>query len=404
MAKRIGKRSPVGRGDSASLIRCLLLCWGVSLCSGVFRCGPHEDHLNGKRCCTLCPPGLGVITPCSPDNNTVCQACIAGKTFSPYYSHIDICRPCRQCQVHSHMTHVCNVTHDTVCQCDWNYFYDVVTRTCQPCSVCLAGFGILRACNRTENTECIQCPPGTFSDHMTALGGCVVCRICGTHQVSLQACSYQQNTVCVDLPPVRSTLASALSTVWSDDASYSQTNVIPFYCAILAAVVVGLVIYVIIKHCRNHKQKQTGVVLTYVAVATGADCVTHKQSSDSGVGLEQDTKSVTGSTRLRDVPAVRRRALETLLSNSADDSWKRLAKRLGFSATRTASFERRALAEGHVPSRYMLCEWSKCRSATVTALVAALTNIGRTDLVTFIYAEPIYTASGKHRVPPLHAV
>lgn len=76
----------------------------------------------------------------------------------------------------------------------------------------------------------------------------------------------------------------------------------------------------------------------------------------------------------------------------------------GFSATRTASFERRALAEGHVPSRYMLCEWSKCRSATVTALVAALTNIGRTDLVTFIYAEPIYTASGKHRVPPLHAV
>ena len=39
--------------------------------------------------------------------------------------------------------------------------------------------------------------------------------------------------------------------------------------------------------------------------------------------------AVTASTRLRDVPAARRRALETLLHNSADDSWKRLAKRLG---------------------------------------------------------------------------
>ncbi|KAK2186859.1 hypothetical protein NP493_186g01048 [Ridgeia piscesae] len=205
-------------------------------------------------------------------------------------------------------------------------------------------------------------------------------------------------------PPARSTQSSALSTAWADDVSYSQTSVIPFYCAILAAVVVGLVIYVIIKHRRNNKQKQTGVVLTYVAVATGADCVTHKQSSDSGVGLEQDTKPVTGSTRLRDVPAARRRALETLLHNTADDSWKRLAKRLGFSATRTASFERRAVAEGHVPSRYMLLEWSKCRSATVAALVAALTNIGRTDLVAFIYTEPIYTASGKHRLPLPHPV
>ena len=76
----------------------------------------------------------------------------------------------------------------------------------------------------------------------------------------------------------------------------------------------------------------------------------------------------------------------------------------GFSATRTASFERRAVAEGHVPSRYMLLEWSKCRSATVAALVAALTNIGRTDLVAFIYTEPIYTASGKHRLPLPHPV
>ena len=80
--------------------------------------------------------------------------------------------------------------------------------------------------------------------------------------------------------------------MWSsDDASYSQTNIIPLYCAVLAAIVVGLVIYVVVKHRRNRKHKQTGVVLTYVAVATtGGDCVTHKQSSDSGVGLEQDLK------------------------------------------------------------------------------------------------------------------
>ena len=96
------------------------------------------------------------------------------------------------------------------------------------------------------------------------------------------------------MPPLRSTLASAISTMWSssDAASYSQTNIIPFYCAVLAAIVVGLVLYVVVKHRRSRKHKQTGVVLTYVAVATGGgECgVTHKLSSDSGVGLEQDSK------------------------------------------------------------------------------------------------------------------
>ena len=173
------------------------VCVCLQMCVGVFECGPHEDHLNGKRCCTLCPPGLGVITPCSPDNNTVCQPCVDGKTFSPGYSHIDICRPCRPCQMHSHMTYDCNVTHNTACQCDWNYFLDAVTQACRPCSTCPLGFGVRHMCNATHDTQCTHCPPGTYSDLMTSRGGCVVCRVCATHQVSLQACSYRQNTVCV---------------------------------------------------------------------------------------------------------------------------------------------------------------------------------------------------------------
>ena len=169
----------------------------LQLCTGAFECGPHEDHLNSKRCCTLCPPGSGVITPCSPDNNTVCEPCVADGTFSSDYSHIDTCRPCHQCQAYSHMTHACNTTHDTQCECDWNYFYHTPTRTCRPCTRCAPGSGVWRACNGSADTECTQCPPGTFSDHMTARGGCVVCRICAIYQMPLQACSYRQNTVCI---------------------------------------------------------------------------------------------------------------------------------------------------------------------------------------------------------------
>lgn len=160
------------------------------------KCPSYEFNLDGLRCCQKCLPGSGVIAPCTPDNNTACEPCIHGQTYSTHHNHIDLCEPCTVCAEHSHPQRACNVTHDTLCECDRNYFFDHSVQNCQLCDLCPLGHGALRLCGSYQNTRCHRCPNGTFSDRRSGQG-CRVCRVCGPHQIVLQRCSSVQNTVCV---------------------------------------------------------------------------------------------------------------------------------------------------------------------------------------------------------------
>ena len=160
-------------------------------------CGSDQYNLDGKKCCTKCPPGSGVVTQCDKSSqNTRCKPCVYSQTYSPTLSHTDGCLRCSKCPNNARPIRSCNVTHDTVCQCRENYFYDQVTRTCRPCSHCPVGWGAKQMCTGTQDTKCKECPAGTYSDR-SSLEGCKVCRTCNSNQVQLQGCNHAQDTVCV---------------------------------------------------------------------------------------------------------------------------------------------------------------------------------------------------------------
>ena len=159
-------------------------------------CKEDEHNFNNQRCCRKCPPGEGVVSPCSLTNNTVCEPCTAGVTFSDTLSHQDVCKSCSKCDSVTHVHRTCNVTENTACECNANYFYNVTSEECVACAGCPLGFGASNVCTHHVNTRCRACPNGTFSDRRDH-AGCVVCRVCRPGQLLLQSCSTMQNTVCL---------------------------------------------------------------------------------------------------------------------------------------------------------------------------------------------------------------
>ena len=169
--------------------------FNFQMCAAL-NCGQHEHSLNGQKCCQQCGPGTGVHAPCTPANNTICHPCRMGESYSEDWSHIETCRPCRICPHYSHTKHMCNLTHDTICECDKNYYFETNVGGCRPCESCPMGYGVKRQCNSTVNTVCWQCPAGTYSDRRSNQG-CRVCTLCGANQLMLQMCNSMQDTVCV---------------------------------------------------------------------------------------------------------------------------------------------------------------------------------------------------------------
>ena len=152
--------------------------------------------MDGTRCCRKCPPGTGVSSPCTTGNDTICTPCITGDSFSGISSHTTPCQPCSLCQARKNPVQACNVTMDTICECDWNYFWSETHRKCTLCDLCPVGHGAWQSCGSNHNTRCRRCPVGTFSDRRS-LAACRPCRVCSANQIRLQQCNFRENTVCV---------------------------------------------------------------------------------------------------------------------------------------------------------------------------------------------------------------
>ncbi|XP_064018344.1 uncharacterized protein LOC135185518 [Pogoniulus pusillus] len=160
-------------------------------------------------------------------------------------------------------------------------------------------------------------------------------------------------------------------------------DIIPVYCSLLAAVVVGLLAYVAFKCWHTCRQKQQLAKARAGDMGTSAEG--EKLHSDSGVFLDthslQEPHQPGKAPRpeghpLRGLSPQRQEELEQLLeAGGTGGDWRSLATSLGFSPDAIGTFGR-----GRAPARTLLSAWAATEGATVDSLCQALAAIGRQDV------------------------
>ncbi|XP_021239735.1 tumor necrosis factor receptor superfamily member 16-like, partial [Numida meleagris] len=222
---------------------------------------PSGAYTQSGECCSSCPPGFGAVVPCGL-NNTQCEPCAQNRTFSASSSAVEPCQPCRLCQ---------------------------------------EGYGAVQPCSPERDTECQPCPQGSFSEERSAQAPCLPCQPgCGPGQVMRRACSRLSDTLCMEKdlqvpkraegdPPKEGSAdptasAASASTFVPPIPEDVGQNIIPVYCSLLAAVVVGLLAYVAFKCWHTCRQKQQLAKARAAELGTAAEG--EKLHSDSGVFLD----------------------------------------------------------------------------------------------------------------------
>nr|XP_060638685.1 tumor necrosis factor receptor superfamily member 16-like [Anolis sagrei ordinatus] len=375
----------------------------------------HGHFTLAGDCCELCPPGFGASVPCG-SANTKCEPCQEGVTFSSVFSATEPCWPCSPCPGNVPALEACAPTRDTVCaaRCPRGHFQDLqpgangsrLGGRCVPCQLCPGGYGAAKPCSPSADTTCQKCPPGYYSEVKSAFEPCLPCRReCGPNEVMIQACSPLSDTLCMDKElqilkrtegdprkdvPKRNPhldtegFGNTSSPGFTAEEEDNSKDIIPVYCSILAAVVVGLLAYVAFKCWTTCKQKHQ------LAKARAGEAVMspegEKLHSDSGVFLDTHSlqehhplnKAHRAEPRLFvNLPPHKKEEVERLLEapNHGKD-WRRLADRLGYEDETIEIFGR-----GEAPAHTLLSDWSSKEGATLEALSAALMAIEREDVV-----------------------
>lgn len=277
------------------------------------------QYTKGGECCEVCPPGEGVVRRCGA-NQTVCAQCLDSETYSETYSHTDICIPCTMCTGLMRMQTPCTDSNNAICVCDYNYYLSEVSGRCEPCTVCPAGQGVLAHCEHNHDTVCEECIDDTYSDRDSSLDPCLPCTICDEGiEVELSACTPVSDSLCHNplLPSYTSPTfpldmsSPSFTDIFPPDSSSSPSpggesttaqpsphfirpgfneNLIPIYCSILAAVVVGLVAYIVFKRwnsCKQNKQPANNHQATAANQTVTPEG--EKLHSDSGISVDSQS-------------------------------------------------------------------------------------------------------------------
>ncbi|XP_078254472.1 tumor necrosis factor receptor superfamily member 16-like [Rhinoraja longicauda] len=174
-------------------------------------------------------------------------------------------------------------------------------------------------------------------------------------------------------------------------------DIIPVYCSLLAAIIVGLVIYVTVKCWSTCKQKQQ--LAKARAGELDGGCEGEKLHGDSGVYVDthslhepQMAKAARVDPGLyTKLPAVKRQEIERLLASqgggTARADWRGLARLLGYEEERVATIGR-----GEDPPHTLLSDWSARPDASVDLLCKALARMEREDIVERLKPEPAVTS------------
>ncbi|XP_078601239.1 uncharacterized protein LOC144876155 [Branchiostoma floridae x Branchiostoma japonicum] len=114
--------------------------------------------------CTSCSPGYGVLRPCTEYQDTVCEPCEPGKTFSGTDSPWRRCESCVQCAAHELRRRECTPTRNGRCgSCETGWFHNEITGDCDVCSWCYPDYpaiaDFVSECNVTGVATGFHCAP-----------------------------------------------------------------------------------------------------------------------------------------------------------------------------------------------------------------------------------------------------
>uniref|UniRef100_A0A8C5RWH9 Uncharacterized protein n=1 Tax=Laticauda laticaudata TaxID=8630 RepID=A0A8C5RWH9_LATLA len=378
----------------------------------------HQGCENGEvassgECCALCPPGFGARVPCG-STNTICEPCQESVTFSSTASATDPCQPCSTCPRQLPIRDSCTATRDTLCApgCPRGHYLapgngTQPRGTCVPCRVCEEGFGAAQECKPGSDTECQKCPEGFYSEVKSPYEPCLLCRQeCGPKEVMIQPCTPLSDTLCMgrwthrgeswrgkgELRPsgriqwgLEDTGCSFVPSLVDDHPN----NIIPVYCSILAAVVVGLLAYVGFKCWTTCQQKHQLAKARMGELASSPEG--EKLHGDSGVFLDTHSLQEQHSLNKGKADARLYSSLAHPLQEEAEQmleaptpcgkDWRSLAQHLGYPDETIET-----IGWGEAPAHTLLSDWSAQEGATLEALCQALVAIQRGDVVDHLNA------------------
>eukprot|EP00062_Callorhinchus_milii_P016059 gi/632966950/ref/XP_007899704.1/ PREDICTED: tumor necrosis factor receptor superfamily member 16 [Callorhinchus milii] len=381
---------------------------------------PTKQYTAAGECCEACPPGEGMKVLCG-EENTECEICLDSVTYSNISSHTDPCQQCTVCTGTMTMNIPCMDSFDTVCSC-MNGFYlnSSEDEKCLPCEICDNGSGVLEQCTETQNTICEVCPPETYSDQKSSIDPCMPCTICEENEMMVTECSSVQDTVCTSHSPrffstaldvtskttatveimTTTAIPSSPKLIWKGN----NDNIIPVYCSILAAVVVGLVAYAAFKRWNSCKQNKQGANNRTVNQTPSPEG--EKLHSDSGISVDgqslheqqqqQKQQQVIEWTEepclvklYTTLPPHKKEEVEKLLKSCEEEAeWCSLAGLLGYNEKHIDTFK-----QDEYPVHALLSDWSAKDSATMDELCTALRKLKRDDIVESLSSEPTATSA-----------
>lgn len=384
------------------------------------------QYTKSGECCRQCQPGEGVVKECGV-TQTVCAPCIDSETFSENLSHTEKCQKCTQCMGLLRMETPCTDANDAICVCNYGFYMSDLTQLCVPCTKCPKGQGMLGSCEKNRDTVCEECPLDTYSDQESFREPCMPCSTCEETEVQ-QECTPSNDTVCLATPTPSSPpfITSPMTADDDDDDDdffveppqliptesstthqpiYQGLNdkLIPIYCSILAAVVVGLVAFIIFKRWNSCKQNKQGANNCTANQNQTPSPEGEKLHSDSGISVDsQSLQEQQGQTQAHTVvsldeepclllPLHTREKVEQLLfsgnegdnCNMDDSDWCNLAGLLGYEEERIATFR-----QDEHPVRALLSDWASKDSASIDTLCSALRKINRDDIAQSLVLGP----------------
>ncbi|KAG7242085.1 hypothetical protein INR49_024131, partial [Caranx melampygus] len=366
-------------------------------------CASNQFTESGQ-CCSLCPVGFEVEVPCGKDD-TKCAPCKTG-TFSPA-EDLKPCISCSVCPRSFPKVANCSASHDTKCKCKKGFYSSFAL--CLPCVKCKRGEGVIQECGIQGNTICQPCGLGTFSEEHGGTKPCQTCTQCSDSEVEIRACMPDSDTLCMDKklhilsrpaepdgPRDASRSPGIEEVIEEGEASPApgtpkftpqdeggSSNIL-VYVSVLAAVVLGLLIYVAYKCWRSCKQKKA--LSKARAAELGSSPEGEKLQSDSGVFLDshslQDNQpskegQQAGHSSVRQPTPHKQEEVECLLQEGAGRGWRQLGAALGYESEQLDLFER-----GEAPAHTLLSNWAQKEGSTLGLLCSALARIERPDVVT----------------------
>ncbi|XP_056285753.1 nerve growth factor receptor b [Pseudoliparis swirei] len=386
------------------------------------------QYTAGGECCEQCQPGEGVVKPCGV-TQTACAPCLDSETFSENFSHTERCQTCTICTGQFRMKAPCTDSNDATCVCNYGYYMNELSQRCEPCTRCPEGRGMLFSCASDHDSVCEECTGDTYSDQESSREPCMPCTTCDDAEV-LQLCTSFTDTVCQvtpaydyvspttfwgnftatdeDFPPdtpppeVPRDTTTTTNRDSKEPIYHLNDKLIPIYCSILAAVVVGLLAFIIFKRWNSCKQNKQGANNCTVNQNQTPSPEGEKLHSDSGISVDgQSLQEQQGQTQAQTVvtideepclllPLKTREKVEKLLFGGGDDrkhmedsDWCNLASLLGYEEERIATFQQ----EEH-PVRSLLSDWASKDCASVDTLRTALRKINRDDIAQSLALSP----------------